>query len=310
LRIGGTIYIRALLLFLVATALGSLRAQDVPLPVSSRDLYNDGTQKYRDGKLNEAESALQGAVSGQDDKVQDTALYNLGHVRYQQGVKQLKDGPDAKAAQSAANHAADRGDAANHAADDALAGTDVESLLAAYFQGRGARKELKQAIDALKLAIDSHGAVLSKWGRASGDFKSAHELQPADADSQHNADVVDKSIARLVDEQRMMMEAMAALQQKRDALKQKLGKMKQKLPGPDGKQMPGGNDDDDEDEDSPPQQPKEGSQEGPVKNGTEMVLTPEEAERLLGLLRLDSNRKLPLGATNTAQPRDHKHRDW
>ena len=53
------------------------------------------------------------------------------------------------------------------------------------------------------------------------------------------------------------------------------------------------------------------SQEGPVRNGTEMQLTPEEAQRLLGLLQLDTGRKLMLGGfEESAKPRDPRGRDW
>jgi hypothetical protein len=303
----------ALLLVIALSPVLSVFAADAQPsePSSPRDFYNDGTGKFRSGKLPDAEAELESAVAGQDETVQEQALYNLGHVRFQEGVELLKKGPDAKAAQAAASRANAVGDAAIHAADDALAGSDVNDLVAAYMQGRGARKELKAAIDAVKRALDSHGAVLAKWRRASGDFKSAHELRPPDTDSAFNADVVDRHIARLVDEQRMLMAAMAALQAQRQALGQKMGKMKNKIPGQQGQQMQGeGDDSDDEDEDKPPQGPQPGTVEGPVKSGREMAMSAEEAERLLGMLRLDANRKLPLGDKEGPPPKDRKRRDW
>src|SRR6478752_4052161 len=60
---------------------------------SSRQLYNKGTQKLREGKFREAESFLQSAVSGQNEKVQGSALYNLGHVRFKTGLEELKKAP-------------------------------------------------------------------------------------------------------------------------------------------------------------------------------------------------------------------------
>ena len=55
------------------------------------EFYNDGTAKLRDGKLRDAESALQIAVASQREEVQPPALYNLGQVRFKQGMEVLKD---------------------------------------------------------------------------------------------------------------------------------------------------------------------------------------------------------------------------
>jgi tetratricopeptide (TPR) repeat protein len=302
----------ALLVWVIGAAQAQARALDAgsDSAPNARDLYNDGTQKFAAGKLPEAETDLQSAVESQDDAVQQPALYNLGHVRFQEGAKELKNAPSAKAVQDNASRASATGDAAIRAADGALAGSDINALVAAYMQGHGARRDLKQAIDAIKRALETYGAVLAKWQRSSGDFKSAHELQPSDSDSSFNADVVDRHIAKLVDMQRMMMQALAMLQGQRESLRQKMAAMKGKMPGQQGMQMPGGDDGDDDDEDKPPQGPHDGEMEGPVKNGHEMALTPEEAERLLGMLRLDSNRKLPMGDTETQPKKDKNRRDW
>src|SRR6266446_5633537 len=91
-------------------------------PSSPQQFYNQGTQKFREGKLREAESSLQVAVASQNEKVQIPALYNLGHVRFQEGVQELKAGPNAKASDAAAKGACENADAALQAADDALAG--------------------------------------------------------------------------------------------------------------------------------------------------------------------------------------------
>ena len=165
-------------------------------------LYNQGTQKFREGKLREAEASLQTALVSQDEKVQIPALYNLGHVRFTEGAEELKAGPNSKASDAAAKRACADGDGALQAADYALSGWDVDAIAAAYMQGRGARKELKAATQAVRQALETYGAVLAKWQRASGDFKSAHELQASDLDAQANAEVVDRSIARLVENRR------------------------------------------------------------------------------------------------------------
>jgi len=295
-------------LFLGLNAFGAAGESDTP--ASPQQIYNQGTQKFREGKLREAEAALQLAVVSQNEKVQIPALYNLGHVRFQEGVEELKAGPNGKASDAAAKGACENADAALQAADDALAGWDLQAIVAAYMQGRGARKELKTASEAVKRAMETYGVVLAKWQRASGDFKSAHELRPADSDAQANAEVVDRSIAKLVDTQRLMMQSSECTKKNREALRQKMGELKKRLPKELKQQCEKGEEEEDEDEDKPPKEPKPGMQEPKPREGREKLLTPEEAARLLEMLRLDANRKLPLGMNDTAQPKDRKRRDW
>jgi len=280
-------------------------------PSSPQQFYNQGTQKFREGKLREAESSLQVAVASQNEKVQIPALYNLGHVRFREGIDDLKGGPNAKASEAAANRANADAESAIQSADLALAGWDVNAIAAAYMQGRGARKELKAATEAVKLSLESYGAVLARWQRASGDFKSAHELNVSDQDAQANAEVVDRSIARLVDSQKLVMQCSQCTKKNGDSLKQKMAELKQRLPKELKKQCENGEEEEDEDSDKPPKEPKAGQQEPKPNDGQAKLLTPEEAARLLDMLRLDSNRKLPLGMNDTgAVPKDRKRRDW
>ncbi len=83
-------------------------------------------------------------------------------------------------------------------------------MVAAYMRGRGARKELKAATEAVQRALKVHGAVLARWERSSGDFKSALELNNTDADARQNAEVVDRCIAKLVDSLRRCSSAPTA----------------------------------------------------------------------------------------------------
>ena len=285
-------------------------AKESDAPASPQQLYNNGTQKFRDGKLREAEASLQTALISQDEKVQVPALYNLGHVRFREGIEELKGGPNAKATDAAAKRACESGGDAIEAADAALAQWDLQAIAAAYMQGRGARKELKSATEAVKRALESYGVVLSKWQRASGDFKSAHELRPSDSDAQANADVVDRSIARLVDSQRIIMQNSECTKKSRESLRQKMAELKKRMPKELRQQCEKGEEEEDEDEDKPPKEPKPGQQEAKEKEGNQKLLTPEEAARLLEMLRLDTNRKLPLGMSDTAASKDRKPRDW
>lgn len=295
-------------LAILPCAASSSDGQD-PEMQTSRQLYNKGTKKLQEGKLQEAESFLQSAVSGQNESVQGAALYNLGHVRFKAGLEELKKAPEGKSTSARSQHSLDMGSGALQAIDDALAGEDVRAMVGAYQRGRGARKELKSATEAVKQAMESYGGVLRKWQRASGDFKSTVELNPSDKDAENNADFVDRNIAKLIDIQQMMMQNQAQMEGQREELRQKLKKLKGKIPqelAPPG----GGGEDDEEQEGEKPKEPKAGMKEGPSKDGKERQLTPEEAERLLGMLRLDTNRKLPLGMGNTGEKKDVKRRDW
>ena len=301
------------LLLMVFVSLGNLAAapaQPEKEPASPRDFYNDGTRKLKEGKLHEAETSLQTAVASQDEKVQPAALYNLGEVRFRQGVTELTNILGGGHAQS--QHAEESGADAIRGADKALAGEDLQALVEAYQHGRGAQHELKAATKSVQQALETYRGVLLKWQRASGDFKSTVELRPDD-EAQKNADIVDQNIARLVDLIRMSMQSQGSLGKMRSDVRDKMRQMRKRLPGDPGGDIKGGGDDDDEeDEDGKPKGPQPGEKEGPSRDGSMQQLTFEEAERWLGMLKLDSERKLALGASDeeALKPKQRKGRDW
>lgn len=291
-------------------AAGISAAAEPTTPQSPREFYNDGTQHLRDDKLREAESSLQMAVASNDERVQPPALYNLAHVRFKQGVEALKDAPDAQAAKARGDTANALGGKALQDAEAALAGGGVEAITRAYMQGRGARKQLTAAMDAVKKAMEAHGLVLRRWQRASGDFKSAYELRPALADAQSNAEAVDHQIAALVDQQEQMQQCMKSMGGKKDDLKKKMQELKKKMPEGAQKQGMGEEDDDEDNKDQPPKEPQMGDQEKQTQEGQRMELTREEAMRLLESLKLDANRKLSMGDKESGNPKDRKGKDW
>jgi len=273
-----------------------------------RDVYNQGIQKFRQGKLREAEMSLQAAVASNDEAVQSVALYNLAHVRFQQGVEALKDSPDGKATETRGRRASTAGDAAIAKADEALAGYDLEAIIEAYMHGRGVRRQLKAATEAVKRALEAYGAVLMRWQRASGDFKSAHELRRADEDASFNAEIVDRCIAELVDREQAMKIAMRGAEGKRQELRERMEQLKKLMPKMIQAQCQN-DDEDEEDEGEQPKEPQKG-QEKESREGREMAMTWEEAMRLLESLKLDSNRKLPMGMNQTGNPKNRAGREW
>ena len=278
-------------------------------PVTPRELYNDGTARLREGKLREAEASLQVAVASNHEKIQTPALYNLGHTRFQQGAETLKEIKDGKGTKVRGEAAAEMGEDAIKAADQAMNGFSIDHLVEAYMQGKGARKELKAATEAVKTALDKYGVVLQRWQRSSGDFKSAYELRTAASDARDNAGIVDQHIARLVDELNQAKATCEKCQNAGNKLKEKMKKLKELMPEQQKKQCenPG---DEDEDEEGKPRLPKEGEKEGPSKDGHEIPLTPEEAGRMLEAMRLDGNRKLPVGAGDSTPPKGRTGKQW
>jgi len=282
-------------------------APEPPPPSSPRDYFNAGTRKLREGKLKESEALLETALAGQQDPLQPPALYNLGHVRFRTGAEELKKGPSAQAAASHGQSAGANADEAMRAADQALAGDEIQKLVAAYLNGRGARRELKAAREAVKQALNSYGAALTQWQRSSGDFKSTVELDNADADARQNAEVVDRCIARLVDSLQQLQQLANALGDKSRDLGQKLKKLKGRMPANDA--PPGGGGDDDEDEDMP-FGPRPGEKEGATKEGEQMSLSPEQAGWLLEGYKLDSERRLPMGQGSEGEPKKRSQKTW
>ena len=290
-------------------ATANRNATNSPPPASAREFFNAGTRELSAGKLREAEASLETALASQDERLQTPALYNLGEVRFEQGVEELKKAPSAAATSARSRLAADQGDEAITAADEALESNELQKIVAAYLNGRGKRRELKAAKEAVLQALRAHGITLAKWQRASGDFKSAMELDSAQADARHNADVVDRRIAQLVDTLRQLQMNATACAGKCDKLNAKLKQLKGRIPA---SQMPPGAGDDDEEDDLATQGPPQGQKEAPSREGKEkeMMLTPEQAGWLLEGFKLDNERRLPMGQFTPAQPKDRSRKTW
>jgi len=277
-------------------------------PNSPRQFFNRGTEQFRAGKLREAEATLETALASQNSRLQPPALYNLGHVRFSQGIEELKKGPAAGPTVSQAKAVTDKGADAIKSADEALADEELQKMIASYVNGRGVRKELNAAIEAVKRALESHRTTLARWQRSSGDFKSAVELRPADNDAQFNADVVDRSIARLVDSVRQLQACARCMGDKKSELSQKLKQLKGKIPA--SEMPPGAAGEDEEEEEQQPMGKRPEQKEGPSKEGEEIVITPEEAGWLLQGFKLDADRRLPMAPSKEGQPRSRTGPTW
>ena len=288
-----------------------------PPPVASdnpRALYNAGTGKLRAGKWNDAEMLLESAVSKQDERVQPAALFNLGHVRFALGNEELKKSPSAGAAGQRARAAGEAGEDAIQKATDALASNEVQQMVEAYFIGRGARKEMRAATKAVQSAMEAYGKTLSKWRRSLSDFQSAAELNPADTNAAHNAEVVAQEIAKLVDRLREMQLAGASLGGKQAALNGLLSQLKGRIPAqnaPPGSSGEGEEGEDGEDGDNPSPESLTGMKESTGSGGSEsgLSISPEAAAQLLNGIQPDG-KQLPMGQGETGKPKDRSGRIW
>jgi tetratricopeptide (TPR) repeat protein len=281
-------------------------------PQTARACYNVGTEKLRAGKFNDAETLLASALAKQDERVQPAALFNLGHVRFAQGVEELKKAPDGAAKRGQV--AADDGAGAIQKATDALASNEVQQMVDAYVAGRGARKEIREATKAVQRAMEAHGKTLTKWRRALSDFSSAAELNPTDTNATHNAEVVERAIAKLVDSMREMQQAAGNLGGKKSQLDGLMKQLKGKIPAPNMPPGAAGDKDEDEGDDGEKPSPESlaGKEEGDKGGGgkeMELKISPEQAGQMMKSIQPDG-KQLPMGQGELGQPKNRGGRIW
>src|ERR1019366_4482390 len=104
-----------------------------------------------------------------------------------------------------------------------------------------------------------------------------------------------------------MQQCLNGMCDKGNKLGEALKQLKGRIPAPD---MPPGAAGDDEEDQDQPLGPKPGQEEGPSKDGKEMMMPREQAGWLLEAYRLDSERRLPMGQGPEAQPKDRPRRTW
>jgi tetratricopeptide (TPR) repeat protein len=281
---------------------------------TARGFYNAGTEKLLAGKWDDAETLLESSLARQNERVQPAALFNLGHVRFAQGVAELKKSPDGgPTVHYGGNAVADGGDAIQKAAD-ALASDDLRQMVEAYLAGRGARKEMRAATKAVERAMAQYGKTLIKWRRALNDFKGAAELNPADTNAAHNAEIVEQAIARLVDRLREMQKVATKLGGKKSELDKLMKQLKGKIPAPDMPPgAPGGEEDEDGDDGKLPSPESltglEESDQGGGGQELSLKISPEQAGQLMNSLQPDG-KQLPMGQGELGMPKNRSGRSW
>jgi tetratricopeptide (TPR) repeat protein len=276
-------------------------------PVTARDFYNAATELLAAKKFASAEEMFHSALAAQDERVQPAALYNLGHARFDEGGEWLKKGPDAQKVASQGHAISAAGSEVIRSAQAALDQNDLSKMVAAYLEGRGVRRNLRDAEKAVQQAMETYGNTLRQWRRAADDFKSAGELDPADTNAMRNAEIVEERIAKLVDSLQKMQQMASAMGSQHQQMNDLLSQLKGRIPKQD---MPPGAAGDEDDEDVQPGS-LAGQKENPSREGNQMQmpLSPDEAGQILDGLSLDGSRRLPM-SDQPGKIRDRKGRDW
>ena len=307
--------VRSLGVFLMFALLAGSRvsAEDLTnavTPVTARDFYNAGTELLAGKKFADAEKMFTSALAAQDARVRPAAIYNLGHARFGDGLARLKKGPDAQKVSAQGGAALAAGANAIRQSEAALAANNLDQMIAAYIEGRGARHDLREAEKAVKAAMATYGKTLTQWQRAAEDFKGAAELNPADTNATRNAEIVERGIAKLVDSLHQMQQMMGMMGQQRQQLGQLLAKLKGRIPAQDA--PPGMAGDDDEDDDGMQPEALAGQKENAAREGDQMrvPLSPDQAGQILDGLSLDGTRRLNMSDTQGKPPGDRKGRNW
>jgi hypothetical protein len=285
--------------------------------LTPREIYNQGAQSLEKGYLREAEGHLLRAAGSNVESLQPPALYDLGHVRFKLGQELLKGEQPRQPMLERAENAHDDAQDAIREADRALQDDNLNHIIGAYNAGRGVRKPLRLAGEETMRALDLYGAVMVRWKRSAGDFRSTVELRAGDHDAQFNADVVQRHIDELQKQMQELADKKDQLGKTRAELKKKLAELRKKIP--DGMMQPGQGEPDDDDDDEPkdPQKPDSGFKDELGREGDQRGITPEVAQQILEALGLRGDRKLPLGpdgrmpgGDEKSPPKNRKGKDW
>ncbi len=279
-------------------------------PVTARDCYNAGTKLLVGKKFADAEKMFQSALAGQDERVQPLALFNLGHTRFADGSDLLKKGPDAQKLAARGNAVLAAGEHAIGAAGSALAENNLDKMIAAYVEGRGVRHELRDAEKAVQSAMELYGKTLLKWQRAADDFKGTAELNTADTNATRNAEIVERSIATLVDSLRQMQEMAGMMGKQRQDLGKLLSKLKGQIPAPNAPPGMAGDEEEDEEGVKPDSLAGQKEKVGPEGDQMQAPLSPDQAGQILDGLSIDGSRRLSMTDKQGTPPKDRQGRNW
>lgn len=263
----------------IAIAVFAAAATSPVAKPTARELYNEGLDKMRLKDFREAERSFIDAARSNNDAVQPVATYNLGHVRFLQGEETL-------AGQGNRQQLLSSNEAVSAVAEEVLRSgnkalkesEEVQELIAAYNEARATRKSLRASGKETTRAFDLLGSALGRWRKSVDNFRSAHELDPANSDASFNAGVVEMHIAEQLKFQKQLQENGDGMTQKRKELTELMKKLRGKIPKEFQRETEGeGDEEDEEEEEKEGKGEKEKEQKGKQEQrlGGDRELDPE-----------------------------------
>jgi tetratricopeptide (TPR) repeat protein len=230
-----------------AIVLLAVTAAPAPKP-DARELYNHGLEKLQTKDLREAERSFLDAARTNQDAVQPLAVYNLGHVRFLQGKETLSGEGNRQLILESGEAATALAEEVLRKGSSALLGdSDVRTLVERYNEARSARRQMRMPREETTRALDLLGSALKRWRASVNNFRSAHELDPANEDAKFNGDVVERHIAEQLRFEKKLQEQQAGITQRRKELRELMKKLWEQIP-PEFRQEPQEGDEDDGDD--------------------------------------------------------------
>lgn len=295
------------LLLLAAAGAAAEKPHDDLAGLDARELHNRGTQQLAQGDLAGAEESLRASLARDRDDLRPPALHNLGHVRFGKGRALLEgrvsgDVTELSIAKSYIEAAdADISDMKDQIEllDKAKAeGTEPDYVpaTAALGGGMGTFRTIKQLIPKEEAMVAKRNAVIAAWTRSVGDFRGAHELDPADRQALANAESVEELLRALRRETHALEEAIAEQRRKLDELRTVIRELIKRIP--DDKLPQDAQGDDDDENFLPPERQKPqqgGGGKTKPRQGQEQKMTEQEARGSLEGLKNEFGRKMPAG---------------
>lgn len=289
------------------------------LAMVARQKFNEGVAGLVSGELQSAEDALRTALKTNQSSIQPVALYNLGHVRFEQGRELLKPHKDVfgsalgqpsdgfRALTDQTKELLDDGKQAAESAKAVLKNSsDIQEFIAAYQRAQAARRNLRPARDEVRRLTDLGESAKTRWDRSLGDFDSAFELERKNTDAEFNADVVRQHLDRLIKRLEELEQQQQQIAQMRDGLKEQMKGLRGKIPKEMQREDENAEGEDDDEEEDGQQPPPGGMQRQDI--GKEREISTEMAKSLLERMKTET-KSVPAG-DQPEKPRDRKGRDW
>jgi septal ring factor EnvC (AmiA/AmiB activator) len=173
---------------------------------------------------------------------------------------------------------------------------DYVPATAALGGGISTYRTIKKLIPKEEAMVAKRAGIIASWTRSVGDFRGAHELDPADAQSRSNAEAIEELLRALKKETAALEETIEAQRRKLEELREVIRELVKRIP--DDKLPQSAQGEDDEEDDFMPadrKKPNQGGGQKKSREGEEQKMTEQEARGSLEGLKSEFGRKMPSG---------------